>query len=373
MRRVVFVNRFFFPDHSATSQLVSDLAFHLTESGCQVLALTSSQVYDDPKAELPSKENIKGVQVRRLPSTRFGRTGLPGRAIDYFSFYRSVLRYLRGVLRRDDILIAKTDPPLLCLAVWPAAHQSGAPLVNWSQDLYPEIAVELGVPLVRGPPARMLTRLRNRCFKSAAANVVVGELMREKVVALGVPARKIHFIPNWCDDEQLIPVPHVENPLRREWVLEERFVVGYSGNLGRAHEFRTILAAAEQLRDQSHILFLMIGGGQGFDELSREVSNRQLQNLFRFLPYQAQAHLKYSLSAPDVHWLSLRPEVEGLIVPSKFYGIAAAGRPTIAIGAQDGEIAHLVRENRCGLAIATDDSVNSCSEPCGALVRPRDR
>ena len=138
--------------------------------------------------------------------------------------------------------------------------------------------------------------------------------------------------------------------------LEERFVVGYSGNLGRAHEFRTILAAAEQLRDQSHILFLMIGGGKGFDELSREVANRQLQNLFRFMPYQDRAHLKYSLSAPDIHWLSLRPEVEGLIVPSKFYGITAAGRPTVVIGARDGEIARLVREHGCGLVVARDDA-----------------
>ena len=92
--------------------------------------------------------------------------------------------------------------------------------------------------------------------------------------------------PNWCNDEEIKPLGHSDNPLRQTWALQNKFVVGYSGNLGRAHDFGTVLAAAERLRDDPRILFLMIGGGKRFDELARTVKERRLDSLFRFVPYQ---------------------------------------------------------------------------------------
>jgi colanic acid biosynthesis glycosyl transferase WcaI len=139
--------------------------------------------------------------------------------------------------------------------------------------------------------------------------------------------------------------------LRRKWGLENKFVVGYSGNLGRAHEFDTVLAASERLRHDPRIVFIFIGGGHRMDELERIVKSRHLDASFLLVPYQDRINLKHSLGVPDVHWISLKPAVEGMIVPSKFYGIAAAGRPTIAITAHDGEIARLIQEHSCGLVI----------------------
>ena len=133
-------------------------------------------------------------------------------------------------------------------------------------------------------------------------------------------------------------------------------MVGYSGNLGRAHESETILAAATQLRDESNFVFLLIGGGKQFDALAERVKARQLEGRFRFVPYQKSKSLKFSLSVPDVHWLSLKPQLEGLIVPSKFYGIAAAGRPMIAIAAEDGEIGWLISQHQCGHVIKPGDA-----------------
>ena len=163
--------------------------------------------------------------------------------------------------------------------------------------------------------------------------------------------KNVHVIHNWSDDEQIAPVSNADNPLRREWGLDDKFVVGYSGNLGRAHEFDTVLAASERLRHDPRILFVFIGGGHRMEELARIVKTRGLEPAFRFIPYQDRMLLKHSLGVPDVHWISLKPSVEGMIVPSKFYGIAAAGRPTIAITARDGEIARLVLEHKCGVVI----------------------
>ena len=200
--------------------------------------------------------------------------------------------------------------------------------------------------------------------------------MGKTILARGVPAECIHVIPNWSDDDQISPIDHADNPLRRDWGLENKFVVGYSGNLGRAHEFDTVLAASEQLRNNPNIIFLVVGGGHHLQEFIRCVEKRDLGRSYRFMPYQDRANLKYLLSVPDVHWISLRPEVDGLIVPSKFYGIAAAGRPIIAIASNDGEIAQLVRQHDCGIVIEPGNGdalaaailqLSSDAESCAAM------
>jgi glycosyltransferase involved in cell wall biosynthesis len=356
MKRIIFLNRFFHPDHSATSQILSDLAFHLAGCGHEVRVVTSRQRYDDPRAELPETETIRGVEVHRLATTRFGRSALFGRGLDYLSFYVAMKRAVRSLARRGDILVAKTDPPLLCVPAMQAARRGSLHLVNWLQDLYPEVAVELGVPLLRGPAAGVLAGLRDASLRAAAANVVVGRRMADRVRARGVAADRIHVIANWCDDEKIRPIADADNPLRRAWGLEDRFVVGYSGNLGRAHELDTVLGAAERLRNEPRILFLLVGGGHRFDELARRVAERGLDRSFRFIPYQKDELLGFSLSVPDVHWISLPRALEGLIFPSKLYGVAAVARPVIAIAAPDGEPADLVRANDCGYVIAPGDS-----------------
>jgi glycosyltransferase involved in cell wall biosynthesis len=356
MPRLIFVNRFFFPDHSATSQILSDLAFHLADAGKQVHVVTSTQIYDDAKAALPTDEIINGVHVHRVASTGFGRSGLLGRLVDYLSFYRSVRQCLNQIAESGDAIVAKTDPPLLSVVAMAPARRHGARLINWLQDIYPETAVELNVPLMRGPVAAILAGLRNRSLRQAEATVVVGSLMGQKVRAYGAAAAGIHVIPNWCDDEAIKPVAQADNPLRQAWGLDSKFVLGYSGNLGRAHEFDTALAAAERLRGDPHIVFLMTGGGKRFDELAGMVKRRGLQNSFRFMPYQQRTTLRHSLGVPDMHWLSLNPRLEGLMVPSKFYGIAAAGRPMIVIADSSGELARLVQDHGCGVVIEPGDA-----------------
>jgi glycosyltransferase involved in cell wall biosynthesis len=255
------------------------------------------------------------------------------------------------VAQAGDILVAKTDPPLLCIPAMQAAKRCGLHLVNWLQDLYPEVATQLHVPFVKGPVAKGLLYFRDTALRTAAANVVVGDRMGEIVRSRGISPDRVHVIPNWSDDEEIRPVPFADNPLRREWELQDRFVVGYSGNLGRAHEFETVLGAAEHLRSEQNIIFLFIGGGNRLTELARLVGERGLDHMFRFLPYQDRTVLRLSLGVPDVHWISLKPELEGLIVPSKFYGIAAAGRPVITVTARGGELARLVLQHDCGVVV----------------------
>ena len=351
MKRVFFINRYFFPDHSATSQILSQLAFDLAESGCTVHVVTSRHLYNNPAANLKAEETHRGVVIHRIVTTQRGRSQLLGRGFDYLSFYLSAWRLLMALADQTDVLIPMTDPPLLSILAWRVSRRRRSYVINWLQDIYPEVATELGVPLIKGPLGKLLSLARNASLRDAATNVVVGPLMAQKVLKLGISSDRINVIPNWCDDEAIVPVANDQNPLRAEWHLQGKFVVGYSGNLGRAHEFETVFAAAEQLRNNSAIVFLLIGAGHGSAELARRVQEAGLEDKFRFLPYQTNENLRYSLSVPDVHWISLRPQLEGLIVPSKVYGIAAAGRPIIAVTAKDGEIARLVKAHECGVIV----------------------
>lgn len=382
--RVIFLNRYFAPDHSATSQMLSDLAFYLAGAGHEVCVVTSCQRYDDAAAGLPLRERIEGVEVHRVRTTRFGRDKLAGRALDYATFYLAAGWRLWRIARAGDVIVAKTDPPLISVVAAFVAHERRARVVNWVQDVFPEVAEALGVRALSGPQARLLRWLRNRAFRSAAANAVLGERMAEVVArasargdrtvrespkgtfpsggieTFGAQARshksRIRVIPNWADMEAIRPVASAANPLRREWGLADKFVVCYSGNMGRVHEFGTMLDAAQLLSAIAEsIEFLFIGGGAQRVMIEDEVRRKGLSNV-QFRPYQERAGLSFSLGVGDVHLVSQRPEVEGYVFPSKLYGILAAGRPVVFVGDPQGEISLLVEREGLGVAVRQGDA-----------------
>lgn len=352
--RLVFVNRFFWPDHSATSQLLSDLAFHLAGRGLSVSVVTSRLRYDAPNARLPAAESVRDVRVHRVWTTRFGRGRLIGRAADYLSFYLSASWRLFRVVSPDTVVVAATDPPLVSLVAAMVARLRGAVLVNWCHDLFPEVAAALGIKLAGGPIGKALQRLRNASLRRAACNVVLGERMADRLIAEGVPRDRVRVIHNWADGAAIRPAPSAHGRLRRDWGLAGKFVVGYAGNLGRAHDVATMLDAATALRDRDDVVFLFVGGGARFDRARRNADRRGLGNVL-FRPYQPRDALPDLLTLIDLHVVTLLPALEGLIVPSKFYGIAAAGRPTLFVGDPDGEIPRILMSWDCGFAVGVAD------------------
>jgi colanic acid biosynthesis glycosyl transferase WcaI len=346
--RVVFVNRFFYPDISATSQMLTDLATRLAGSGIDVHVICSRRRYlASTEQPLPSREKTIGGEVHRIWSTDFGRHGLLGRTLDYLTFYWSAFWAMLTVIRSGDVLVVKTDPPLLSVCGAVAARLRGATLVNWLQDIFPEIATCLwSSPMPRWLDDRV-RQLRDWSLRAAALNVVLGERMAAYLQQRGLPEARVRIIENWADDELIVPMSPCASLLREQLDLQDRFVVSYSGNLGRAHEHRTILEAAAQLAADPDIVFLMVGGGAKMTRLREEVASRRLRN-FIFLPYRTREALSDSLGAADVHLVCLMPGLEEFVVPSKFYGVLAAARPVIYVGHPDGDLPRLIRETGCG-------------------------
>lgn len=370
--RLIFANRFYAPDHSATAQMLTDVAEGLAAKDWDVTILTSRLSYDDPAASYVPKEDREGVRVLRVATTGFGRSNLIGRAFDYLSFYASSFFRLLRIARKGDIVIIKTDPPLLSVPLGFAARLKGAKRVNWLQDIFPETAAELGLTIARGPVGKLLAGIRNHSLRRADLNVVIGPRMGERVKGFGVDPARITEIQNFCDDEAIRPIAREDNPLRAAWGYTDKdFVVGYSGNLGRAHDLGTFLGAAELLKDRPDIKFLFIGGGHLRRQLEEEAARRNLTSIHT-RPYQPREQLALSLSVPDIHWVSLQPRLEGLILPSKLYGIAAAGRPLIMVGDPDGDIARWAFEHQFGFVVVPGDFA-SFSEAVISLASDRVR
>lgn len=348
--------------------MLTTLASGLSEGGREISVIASRQLYDAPDAALPARETLGGISIHRVWTTRFGRRNLLGRAVDYLTFYLSAAIAAWRRLSPRDIVVVMTDPPMLSIVIAPIALWRGATMVNWIQDLFPEVAEAVGLDRRRAPAFvyEALRHLRNRSLRVAAMNVVLGEKMLEKLAATGVAPDCSCVIPNWSDTRLVAPVAPNDNAFRREWGLSGKFVVGYSGNLGRAHDFHTILDAVVELEHEtgsSDIVWLFIGGGALRDALAQELEARNLKTVL-LKPYQPERLLAKSLSAADLHLVSLQPALEGLIVPSKFYGIAAAGRPTVFIGDADGEIARALRQNGIGVTTPQGDG-----KALAALVR----
>jgi colanic acid biosynthesis glycosyl transferase WcaI len=349
--KIVFVNRFFHPDLAPTAQLAADVAFDLAAAGREVHAVTSRLAYDGCGPGYAAEETVRGVRVHRVWTTRFGRGSLAGRALDYLSFYFSALFALAGMLKPNDIVVAKTDPPLISVVAALAALLRGARLVNWLQDVFPEAAARSGMRMLAGPLGWVARAKRNWSLRRAAVNVVLGERMAAEVARL-VPGARLRVVPNWADGAAIRPMPAGESALRREWGFEGKFVVGYSGNLGRVHDCETLLSAARLLAAEPAVVFSFTGGGFHFPRLREAgLANVSVRG------YVPESRLGEGLAACDLHFVTLLPELEGLVVPSKFYAAAAAGRAVIYVGDPAGEIARAIAAQGCGVSVEAGDAV----------------
>jgi glycosyltransferase involved in cell wall biosynthesis len=359
MARYLFVNRYFHPDLSPTSQLLGDVAFSLAAAGNRVAVITSRDSYCGARDALPARETIDGVRVVRVWTTRCGRAHLAGRLLDYLTFYVAACAALLRLARPRTVVVVKTDPPLLSVLAAPCAWLRGATLVNWLQDLFPEVGARLAVPGLRSIESVLLA-LRDASLRAARMNVVLGGRMRDVLRARRIPADRIRVLQNWTDGD-VQPVPVAENVLRAQWGFRpDDFVVGYSGNMGRAHDMETFVAAAIRLRAHQRIRFLFVGGGAKRALVEQAVAAHGLGNV-TLRDYQPRDLLAASLSVPDVHLVSLLPALEGLIVPCKIYGALAAGRPIVNVGDANGEVARLLEDSGAGVTHAVGDVDALCA------------
>lgn len=335
---------------------MTDLAESLAARGFGVTALAGRGRYNGGERLAP-RESYRGVRVERAWATSFGKGSVAGRLADYMTFYLGAAWKLM-TLPRHDVVMALTTPPLIGLLALVACRLRGMRLAALVQDVYPDVGVALGTFREGSITTRVLDRLNRLVLSRADRVIVLGECMRERVAAKvdAGGGERIDVIHNWADGEKIRPLDEGErNHFVEEHGLAGRFVVEFSGNFGRVNDFDTPLGAARLLRDRDDIVFLFVGDGAKAAEINEYVRANRLRNV-KLLPYQPRGSLLYSLAAGDAHLVTLAEGLAGLSVPSKTYGILAAGRPVLFVGDPRSDIARLVAEHGCGEVVAAGDA-----------------
>jgi glycosyltransferase involved in cell wall biosynthesis len=351
--RILFVNQYYWPDHASTAQHLTDLAEHLAGEGFEVHVLASRGSYKPGEAPLAKLQTHNGVTIHRVGATALGRRSTLSRMTDYLTFYAQALRAAL-MLRRFDVVVTLTTPPLIGLVGTILRRLRGTRHVIWSMDLHPDASLALGQLSRRNPAVRGLAALADAVCRRADAVVSLGHYMADRLAQKGVRPGRIRNIPVWSRRDEIDPLPRDGHPLRRELGLEDRFVCMYSGNMGLAHRFEEFLEAARQLRHRADIVFLYVGGGPRLKEVLAARDAGGLENV-RVLDYFPRSQLRHSLSVADVHLISLRAEMVGIVLPSKLFGAMAAARPVLFVGPDHCETAETLRESGCGIAVRSGD------------------
>lgn len=354
--RILILNQPFHPDVVATAQIAKDLADDLTAAGHSVTAIASRSIYGKTGATLPKREIVDGIEIIRVGASRFGKSSTPGRVLDFAGYYlRSALQGLRA--ERYDVAICLTTPPFIAFVGLLLRALRGTRVVYWLMDVYPDVMIAHGMIRERGLAHRALRRLHASVLRRVDATIALGRCMKQRLVDQGAEADRVAVVPVWSvSDAAAAPParPDASNEYRRQWEIGDRLLVMYSGNFGLAHDVDTFLAGAERLADDDRIRFAFVGGGKRKEEVERFVESRGLSNCL-IEPYQPRERLAELLAAADVQLVTMLEPWWGLVVPSKFYGVAGAARPVMFIGPAQSEIARCIDEWSCGARIEPGD------------------
>ncbi len=352
-----FFNRSYWPDQAATGQLLTELAEDLVSRyGCGVSVVAGRALHGSRDArgslQLVKTEMQAGVRILRANGTAFDRRRFSGRAANYLTYFASAMAATARI-GPQDVVISLTDPPILGLAALRGARRAGARFVFLCEDIFPEVASlleDFHNPAVN----RMLDRINRYLLREADAVVALGDRMKRRLVEeKGADPSRVHVIHNWADCQAITPGPK-NNAFARANGLDDRFVVMHSGNVGLSQNLDLLIEAAARLQSRDRLVIAVVGDGARRQTLQDRAVHRGLANL-RFFPYQPKELLHESFAAADVFLVSLKPGLEGYIVPSKLYGILASGRPFIAAVDPSCEAATIAKEHQCGVVAAPGD------------------
>lgn len=374
MSRVCFINRCYWPDSEATGQLLTEL--------CEFLAprWEVSAIAGQPNWETENESFVRsGVQTRngvaihrllhsRLPkSQRFARVrnlvsftlavrrwGKTARKDFVAPIYESSSAARNGITNdKSEIIVCETDPFLLPLVVGPMARQRKAKLIYYLQDIYPDVAVAIGVAKNNVAIRFLRSRLKAE-YLHAECIVVLDEDMRNRLVDWGIPKEKLRIVANWMDCSTVTPIKS-NNPFRVEQRLDDHFVVMHSGNMGLTQRLDVLVDAMRLVSNhvaERPVTLALVGNGAKRQEL--EVQSAGNDHV-RFFDYQPRDTLGASLSAADLHVVSMDAAITGCLAPSKLYGILASGTPVLAIVPKGNAVWRLVKKEGIGWNVEPGD------------------
>jgi len=361
--RLWIVSELYAPDDAATAHLLTQIAEHAADSQ-SVCVLCAQPTYTQRGKKAPARENLNGVDVIRCWTTTFPKDNLALRVVNMATIVASFFLNMLFRFRRGDVVLVVTNPPPLPFATQTAGWLRGAKTCLLIHDIYPDVLVPTGITKKNSLPYKIIDFFNSSLFRRVHRIIAIGRDMKQRVVDKSADFEsKIEVIPNWCDDS-FQPVPQEENQLLKELPFREKFIVQYSGNIGRTHGLSVIAEAAEilQTKGMTEIHWMVCGWGGAKAAFEDQCKTLGLKNVTIHdpLPRDRLAEL---IGAADVSLITFIPGMSGISVPSRMYNMLAAGCPIIGVTDSDSELALTINDDQLGWV-----STPNCAESLAKLV-----
>lgn len=355
---VQIIAQYFKPETVGSGVWIHQLATDLVGLGHQVSVVTSFPnypervVFEGYRGRMFMRERMDGVDIVRTYIYASPDEGMLSRTLNFGSFCASAA--IGGLFApKPDVIYCVMPPMPLGVSAEFLGFLKSAPVVVNVQDIYPDIAVAVGV--LRNPTAIHFFKWMERSiYRHAASIVVIADGFKENIERKGVPEEKIHVVPNWADPDEILPGPK-SNAFREELGVKDRFTLSYSGSLSFNTDLDSVLGAAELLADEP-FSFVIVGDGVKKAELMRRAEEMRLDNV-QFHPFQPLEMYPQVLAAADMNLVTLNRQAATSSVPSKMFKMMASERPVLAITMQGNEVHRLVQDAQCGLIVPPEDPV----------------
>ncbi|WP_309381815.1 glycosyltransferase family 4 protein [Cerasicoccus frondis] len=353
-KRLLLISQVYVPDPAAVGQYMADAAEEMAARGWEVVVLTADRGYDNPEEQFPKREVLNGVQIRRLPFSSLGKGSIKQRLAGQLLFCFQA--FLHGLfMRKPDAVLVTTSPPMGSGVAVALRLLRRIKVKFWVMDINPDQVVVQNILPETHPMVKAFDWLNRRALASASDVISLDRFMQTSMQRK-LPAAKCayHEIPPWPMETYLERVEHAENPFRVEHGFEGKFVVMYSGNHSVVHPLGTVIQAALRMQDCEQIVFVFIGGGLGKQDVEDAIAEHQPNNIVS-LPYQPLDKIKYSLSAADLHLVSMGEKMVGVVHPCKFYNALSLSKPILLIGPSECHIGDVLQEHDCGWRVDHGD------------------
>lgn len=358
---ILILSQVYVPDPASVGQHIADAAAELVKRGYDVKVYAAANGYDDPSKQYTKREMLDGVEVVRLPFSSFGKSSIAARLLGQSLFVMQA--FFRSLLVEDLAgIMVSTSPPFCGVVGAILSKLRGVPVKYWLMDLNPDQMIAMKKISATSLQARVFDFFNRVILRQASDIVVMDRFMLDRIAVKGVPVReKTVASPPWPHEEETQRIAHGDNPFRQKHGLggdnREKFVVMYSGNHSPANPLKTLLDAAERMKDEKRLVLYCIGGGGGKKEVDDRIAVGA-KNIVS-LPYQPFKEIKYSLSAADVHVVSIGDDVVGIVHPCKVYGAMAVSRPVLLLGPNPSHVSDIIEKYKIGWHVSHGD-VDGC-------------
>jgi colanic acid biosynthesis glycosyl transferase WcaI len=350
--RILIVSQVYIPDPASVGQHLHDAAVELVNRSYKVKVVTHSRGYDDPAKKYARRECVDGVDVLRVATPCLGKRSIIRRIVTQICFLAGA--FFHGIFTRKlAMVLISTSPPMCSVIGVAIAVIRRVPLVYWVMDINPDQAVATG-SVRKGSVLIPLLEMFNRlALRHASAVITLDRFMASRLASKIDYNGTFFIIPPWPHEDHLVDIPRDQNPFYHSLGVDGKFIFMYSGNHAVTSPISTFLKAAERLKDRQDIVFVFVGGGVRKREVEKAISDGATNIIT--LPYQPLESLCYSLSAADIHLVSLDKHAVGIVHPCKAYGAMVIGRPILFLGPETCHISEILAKYNVGERVEDND------------------